>query len=94
MGSPLPGYAGDSVGTAASVGIDGISLFFILLTTFLTPICILLGRNAVKVYIREYMICFLLLELLLILVFCVLDLVLFHILFESILMPMMTITGV
>jgi len=76
------------------IGLDGISLPFVVLTTFLTPICILISRNAVKVYIREYMICFLLLELLLILTFCVLDLVLFYIFFESILMPMMVIIGV
>jgi NADH-quinone oxidoreductase subunit M len=44
------------------VGVDGISLFFILLTTFLTPLCILLGRGSTKVYIKEYMICFLILE--------------------------------
>ena len=76
------------------IGIDGISLFFILLTTLLTPICIVISRNSVKVHIKEYMICFLILELLLILVFCVLDLVLFYIFFESILMPMMIIIGV
>lgn len=76
------------------IGVDGISLFFVILTTFLTPICILISRNAIKTYIKEYMICFLLLELLLILVFCVLDLVLFYIFFESILMPMMIIIGV
>ena len=76
------------------LGIDGISLFFILLTTFLTPFCILISRNSVKVYIKEYMICFILLELLLILVFSVLDLVLFYIFFESILVPMFIIIGV
>ena len=76
------------------VGVDGISLFFILLSTFLIPICILLSRNSVKVYIKEYMICFLLLEWLLILTFSILDLVLFYIFFESILMPMMIIIGV
>jgi NADH:ubiquinone oxidoreductase subunit 4 (subunit M) len=53
-----------------------------------------ISRNSVKVHIKEYMICFLILELLLILVFCVLDLVLFYIFFESILMPMMIIIGV
>lgn len=76
------------------VGIDGISLFFILLSTFLIPICILLSRNSVKVYIKEYMICFLILEWLLILTFSILDLILFYIFFESILMPMMIIIGV
>jgi proton-translocating NADH-quinone oxidoreductase chain M len=76
------------------IGIDGISLFFILLTTLLIPICIVISRNSIKVQIKEYMICFLILELLLILVFCVLDLVLFYIFFESILMPMMIIIGI
>lgn len=76
------------------VGIDGISLFFILLSTFLIPICILLSRNSVKVYIKEYMLCFLILEWLLILTFSVLDLILFYIFFESILMPMMLIIGI
>lgn len=76
------------------IGIDGISLFFILLTTMLTPICIVISRNSVKVHIKEYMISFLILELLLILTFSVLDLVLFYIFFESILMPMMIIIGV
>lgn len=76
------------------IGIDGISLFFILLTTLLIPICIVISRNTIKVHIKEYMICFMILEILLILVFCVLDLVLFYIFFESILMPMMIIIGV
>lgn len=75
-------------------GIDGISLFFIILTTFLIPLCILISRNSVKVYVKEYMMCFLLLELLLILVFSVLDLVLFYIFFESILIPMFIIIGI
>lgn len=76
------------------LGIDGISLFFILLTTFLIPLCLLISRNSIKVYIKEYMICFLLLESLLVLVFSVLDLVLFYIFLESILIPMMIIIGV
>lgn len=88
------GWPRGPANVAVHIGVDGISLFFILLTTFLTPICILISRNSVKAYIREYMICFLLLELSLILVFCVLDLVLFYIFFESILMPMMIIIGV
>jgi proton-translocating NADH-quinone oxidoreductase chain M len=76
------------------VGVDGISLFFILLSTFLIPICILLSRNSVQVYVKEYMICFLVLEWLLILTFSVLDLILFYIFFEGILMPMMLIIGI
>jgi proton-translocating NADH-quinone oxidoreductase chain M len=76
------------------VGVDGISLFFILLSTFLIPICILLSRNSVQIYIKEYMICFLILEWLLILTFSVLDLILFYIFFESILIPMFIIIGI
>ncbi len=76
------------------LGIDGISLFFILLTTFLIPLCILISRNSIKVYIKEYLISFLLLEFLLILVFSVLDLILFYIFFESILIPMFIIIGI
>lgn len=58
------------------------------------PLCILISRNSVKVHIKEYMICFLSLELLLVLVFTVLDLVLFYIFFESILIPMFIIIGI
>jgi len=77
-----------------SLGIDGISLFFILLTTFLIPICILTGWDNIKVYIKEYIIAFLITETLLICVFSVLDLLLFYIFFESILIPMFLIIGI
>eukprot|EP00003_Mantamonas_plastica_P017117 TRINITY_DN28543_c0_g1_i1.p1 TRINITY_DN28543_c0_g1~~TRINITY_DN28543_c0_g1_i1.p1 ORF type:complete len:490 (+),score=-269.39 TRINITY_DN28543_c0_g1_i1:104-1573(+) len=76
------------------IGVDGISLFFIILTTFLIPVCILTGWESVKVYKKEYMIAFLLLETLLISVFSVLDLLLFYIFFESVLIPMFIIIGV
>ena len=76
------------------IGIDGISLFFILLTTLLIPIRILISRNSIKIYVKEYMLRLPPLELLLILVFSVLDLVLFYIFFESILIPMFIIIGV
>ena len=76
------------------LGIDGISLFLIILSTMLIPICILISRNSVKKYVKEYIFCFLLLELLLILVFSVLDLILFYIFFESILIPMFIMIGV
>lgn len=77
-----------------SLGIDGISLFLVLLTTFLIPLCILASWESVKHNIKEYMICFLLLDALLILIFCVLDLVLFYIFFESVLIPMFIVIGV
>ena len=76
------------------VGIDGISLFFIILSTFLIPICILVGWNSIQIYVKEYCIAFLVLESLLIAVFCVLDLLLFYIFFESVLLPMFLIIGV
>lgn len=77
-----------------SLGIDGISLFLVILTTFLIPLCILASWESIKNNIKEYMICFLLLDGLLILVFCVLDLVLFYIFFESVLIPMFIVIGV
>lgn len=76
------------------VGIDGISIFFLLLTTMLIPICILLSWSSVKKDVKEYLIAFLLLEFFLIGVFCILDLLLFYIFFESVLLPMFLIVGV
>lgn len=76
-----------------AIGIDGISLFFILLTTFLIPICLLLGWE-IKKYLKEYMIAFLVLEILLVNVFSVLDIMLFFIFFESVLIPMFLIIGI
>ena len=62
------------------IGVDGISLFFIILTTLLIPLCILASWDSVKIYMKEYMIAFLLLEAMVIAVFCSLDLILFYIL--------------
>lgn len=76
------------------IGIDGISLFFIILTTFLIPICILVGWNSIQLYVKEYCIAFLILETLMIAVFSVLDLLLFYVFFESVLIPMFIIIGV
>lgn len=75
-------------------GIDGLSLFFLILTTFLIFLCILGSWNSVKHSIKEYFLCFLLLDLLLILVFCVRDVFLFYIFFESVLIPMFLIIGI
>ena len=61
------------------VGVDGISLFFILLTTLLTPLCILISWDSIQNRIREYMMAFLFLETLLIGMFCSLDLLLFYV---------------
>ena len=76
------------------IGIDGVSLFFIILTTLLTPICILVGWKSIQSYVKEYCIAFLVLESLMIAVFSVLDLLLFYVFFESVLIPMFLIIGV
>lgn len=75
-------------------GVDGISLFFIILTTFLIPVCLLVGWTSIGVLVKEYCIAFLVLESLLIAAFSVLDLLLFYIFFESVLLPMFLIIGV
>jgi NADH-quinone oxidoreductase subunit M len=76
------------------LGVDGISVLFVLLTTFLMPICILASWDSVKTRVREYMIAFLFLETLMIGVFCALDLILFYIFFEGGLIPMFLIIGI
>ena len=76
------------------LGIDGISLFFVILTTLLIPICILASWEAIKTNVKEYMIAFLLLESFVIAVFCLLDLILFYVFFEAVLIPMFIIIGV
>jgi proton-translocating NADH-quinone oxidoreductase chain M len=76
------------------IGVDGISLFFIILTTLLIPLCILASWDSVKIYMKEYMIAFLVMESLLIIVFTILDLILFYVFFEAILIPMFLIIGV
>ncbi len=75
-------------------GIDGISLFFVLLSTLLTPICILASWESIKVRVKEYMIAFLVLETFMVGMFCALDLALFYIFFEGVLIPMFLIIGV
>ena len=77
-----------------TLGIDGISLFFLLLTTLLIPICILISWNTIGSNLKGYLISFLLIEFFLIGVFCVLDLLLFYIFFESILIPMFLVVGI
>jgi len=76
------------------LGIDGISLMMILLTTFLTPICLLVSVNSIKNRVKEYVICFLLLEGFVIGSFAATDLVLFYIFFEAMLIPMFLIIGI
>lgn len=76
------------------VGVDGISLFFVLLTTFLIPVCLLASWDSIKIHIREYSIAFLFLEAVLICVFTVLDVLFFYIFFEAVLIPMFLIVGI
>lgn len=74
--------------------VDGISVFFILLTALLTPICILISWKSIKFLIKEFMLCLLVIEMLLIGVFSILDLVGFYVLFEGVLIPMFLIIGI
>jgi NADH-quinone oxidoreductase subunit M len=76
------------------MGVDGISVLFVLLTAFLMPICIAASWKAIEKRVLEYMIAFLILETLVIGVFCALDLVLFYIFFEFGLVPMFLIIGI
>jgi len=75
-------------------GIDGISILFILLTTFITPVCIISAINSVKFRVKEFLIAILVMETLMIGVFCSLDLVIFYLFFEGGLIPMFIIIGI
>lgn len=81
-------------GLSYHMGVDGISLFFILLSVFLTPLCILASWESVKGRVKEYMIAFLVLESFMIGTFCALDSILFYVFFEGVLIPMFLIIGV
>jgi NADH-quinone oxidoreductase subunit M len=76
------------------MGVDGISMLFVILSTFLTPICVLSSWDAIKTRVREYMIAFLVLETMMVGMFCALDMVLFYVFFEGVLLPMFLIIGV
>ena len=86
----VPWFAGASY----HLGVDGISILFVLLSAFLLPICIIASWSSIKERVAEYMIAFLILETLLIGVFTALDLFLFYIFFEGTLVPMFIIIGV
>ncbi|MCP5088090.1 MAG: NADH-quinone oxidoreductase subunit M, partial [Rhodobacteraceae bacterium] len=81
-------------GISYHLGVDGISMLFIILTTFLMPFAILASWQSIQNRVREYMIAFLVLETLMIGVFCTLDIVLFYVFFEAGLIPMFLIIGV
>ncbi len=76
------------------LGIDGISILFIILTTFITPVCIFSGIQSIKFKIKEFLIAILILETFMIGVFCSLDLVIFYLFFEGGLIPMFLIIGI
>ncbi|MCZ8313193.1 MAG: NADH-quinone oxidoreductase subunit M [Magnetospirillum sp.] len=84
----IPGY-----GIGYHMGVDGISAPFILLSTFLTPLCILASWH-VQTRVREYMVAFLVLETFMVGTFASLDLLLFYVFFEAVLIPMFLIIGV
>ena len=76
------------------IGVDGISLFMIILSTFLTPLCILASWESITKRIKEYMLAFLFLETVMIGMFSSVDILLFYIFFEAVLIPMYLIIGI
>lgn len=92
MKEQLSWLDGDTIGYR--MGVDGISMLFVILTTFLMPLCILASWESVQKRVKEYMVAFLVLETLMIGVFCSLDIVLFYVFFEAGLIPMFIIIGV
>ncbi len=76
------------------VGVDGISLYFVLLSTFLTPICIISCWHAIDKRVKEFMVAFLILETFMVGTFVALDAILFYVFFEGVLLPMYLIIGV
>ena len=84
----LGGYA------SYSMGVDGISLPLVILTTAIMPICIIASWDSIQNRVKEYMIAFLVLETMMIGTFCALDLVLFYLYFEAGLIPMFLIIGI
>jgi NADH-quinone oxidoreductase subunit M len=81
-------------GISYHLGVDGISMLFVVLTAFLMPFCVLASWTSVQKRIKEYMIAFLILEVMMIGVFVSLDIVLFYVFFEAGLIPMFIIIGV
>ena len=76
------------------LGVDGISILFIILTAFITPLCIISVNNSVKIRLRDFLIAILIMESFMIGVFCALDLVVFYLFFEAGLIPMFLIIGI
>ena len=85
----LPGF-----GIGYRMGVDGISVLFVLLSTALTPICILASWDSIQTRVREYMAAFLILETMMVGMFSATDFLLFYMFFEGVLIPMYLIIGV
>lgn len=83
-----------ALGVDYHLGVDGISVFFVVLSAFLTPVCILASWRSIETRVREYMAAFLVLETMMIGTFCALDGALFYVFFEGVLLPMFFIIGV
>ena len=83
-----------ALGINYHLGVDGISVFFVLLSAFLTPVCILSAWDVIQKRVKEFMIAFLVLESFMIGTFVALDAVLFYVFFEGVLIPMFLIIGV
>ena len=81
-------------GISYHMGVDGISMLFVLLTALLTAVCVLASWEAIQNRVKEYMISFLVMETMMIGVFCSLDFVQFYLFFEGGLIPMFVIIGV
>lgn len=84
----------EHLGIYYRMGVDGISVLFVVLTALLIPLCILVSWDSVKRYVRSFMAAFLILETFIIAVFCALDMLLFYIFWEAMLIPMFIIIGV
>jgi len=85
-------FAGGKV--SYHMGVDGISYLFVMLATILTPLCVLVSWDTIRKFVKEYMIAFLILETMMVGMFCALDMVVFYIFFEGVLIPMFLIIGI
>src|SRR5208337_3635676 len=83
-----------ALGINYAVGIDGISLLLVLLTTLIMPLCVLASWRYIQTRVKEFMICLLIMETAMIGVFCALDFVLFFVFWEAMLIPMALLIGV
>jgi len=81
-------------GVGYKMGVDGISVLFVLLSTVLTPLCILASWESIQTRVREFMLSFLILETMMVGMFCALDFIVFYMFFEAVLIPMYLIIGV